>query len=224
MDPGDGVSHTAFIHEGFALPLAILRLAGRDLAEYLMKNVADQGYSFTGNIIIDGAERFRCVKVFFQPSSTGKEASGFHDTSFHNIMRCNVDIRKVARQCRVVRWHDHFSRDCGAHDEGTDGVVSIHDEVHGGCFTRVKVLGMDWRIHSVVPQHIPACFVFFLFRWRSSFASPASLLLSLCIQTCVSLHRDTLRTDCLHAFATTNERGFCVACLPTLASRASLLT
>ena len=51
-------------------------------------------------INIDGAEGFRCVKVLFRPSSTGKEASGFHDTSFHNIMKCDVDIRKVVRQCR----------------------------------------------------------------------------------------------------------------------------
>ena len=47
-----------------------------------------------GNIIIDGAESFRCRKVFFQPCSIGKEASGFYDTSFHNIMKCHVDIRK----------------------------------------------------------------------------------------------------------------------------------
>ena len=77
-------------------------------------------------INIDGAEGFRCVKVLFRPSSTGKEASGFHDTSFHNIMKCDVDIRKVVRQCRVVRWHDRFPKDCGAHDEGTDSVGYIH--------------------------------------------------------------------------------------------------
>ena len=40
-----------------------------------------------------GAERFFCVKVF-QPSFTGKKR-GFHDTSFHNLVKCDVDIRKV---------------------------------------------------------------------------------------------------------------------------------
>merc|ERR1712136_699651 len=42
------------------------------------------------------------------------------------------------------------------HDEGIDGVGSIHDEDQGGCTTREEVLGMDWRVYLVFPQHIPA--------------------------------------------------------------------
>ena len=47
-----------------------------------------------GNIITVGAERFYCGEVLFQPSFTVKEASGFRDTSFRYIMKCDVDIRK----------------------------------------------------------------------------------------------------------------------------------
>lgn len=47
-----------------------------------------------GNIIAVGNERFRCPEALFQPSLIGKEAQGIHDTTFHSIMKCDVDIRK----------------------------------------------------------------------------------------------------------------------------------
>ena len=56
--------------------------------------------------------RFLHVEVLFQPSFIGEEASGFRDTSFHNITKCDVDLRKVVRECRDVTWHGLFPRDC----------------------------------------------------------------------------------------------------------------
>jgi actin-related protein len=47
-----------------------------------------------GNVIVIGAERFRCPEVLFQPSMIGKEASGVHDCTFQTIMKCDVDIRR----------------------------------------------------------------------------------------------------------------------------------
>ena len=45
--PGDGVSHTVPIHESHTLPHTVFRVAGRDLTEYLLKNLTDRGCSFT---------------------------------------------------------------------------------------------------------------------------------------------------------------------------------
>jgi actin-related protein len=47
-----------------------------------------------GNVIVVGAERFRCPEVLFQPNLIGKEAQGIHDCSFNTIMKCDVDIRR----------------------------------------------------------------------------------------------------------------------------------
>ena len=47
-----------------------------------------------GNTITVGRGRFRCPEVLFQPSFSGKEASGIHDTTFQSITKCDVDIRE----------------------------------------------------------------------------------------------------------------------------------
>ena len=46
FDSGNDVSHTVPIHGCIVPHHAILRLAGRDLTEYLMKNIAERGLSF----------------------------------------------------------------------------------------------------------------------------------------------------------------------------------
>jgi len=55
----------------------------------------EEAYVFPDrNIISVGAERFHCAEVPFQPSFTGEEAGGLRDTSFQDVMKCCVNIRK----------------------------------------------------------------------------------------------------------------------------------
>ena len=41
-----------------------------------------------------GAERFYRHEIFFQPSLIGREITEIHETIYHSIMKCDVDIRK----------------------------------------------------------------------------------------------------------------------------------
>ena len=72
----DGVSHTMPVYEGYALPHAIIRLVGRDLAEHLTKILIERGCSFTAT-----AERDIVRDVMEKPSYIDLD----HDTELETI-------------------------------------------------------------------------------------------------------------------------------------------
>ena len=61
------------------------------------------------NIVIVGIERF-LMRESIVPA---KFTRGVHDTCFHNVLKCDVDISKFyVRPCRVVRLTTMFQRTC----------------------------------------------------------------------------------------------------------------
>ena len=95
-----------------------------------------------GNVITVGAKRFHCAEVLLHPIFIGKGVSGFHDTSFQFIVKCDVDIRKelyanVVSSGGTTMFQGIVER----MTKETDGVGSIHDEI--------KVVAPQERKYSV---------------------------------------------------------------------------
>ncbi|XP_016988807.1 actin-like protein 53D [Drosophila rhopaloa] len=60
-----------------------------DLAE------SEGGYELPdGQKITLGTERFRCPEALFQPSLLGQEVMGIHESTYHSIINCDLDLRK----------------------------------------------------------------------------------------------------------------------------------
>ena len=77
------------------------------------------------NILTVGAERFHCA---------GVSAGGFYEISLQTSGSVTPTPAKSCTPMSCVRWQDRVPRYCWAHDEGTDGGGSFHDEIKARVF------------------------------------------------------------------------------------------
>ena len=76
-------------------------------------------------------------KCFFQPSVIGNVVSQIHDTSLQYFMKGDVATRKELSAIVVLSvGTTMFEGFLGTHDEGIDGVGSIHGEIQVATSTR----------------------------------------------------------------------------------------
>ena len=88
------------------------------------------------------------ARVFFQPSVIGKGASGVHVISFHNIMKCDVDIRVNLYCSTLVKvpsmdWRVYLVDDIGSiHDVFSR--ASLSSFFSKGCYVERRWLHPRW--------------------------------------------------------------------------------
>ena len=108
-----------------------------------------------GNMFTVSAKRFRCTSVF-PANFIGIKASGVHDTSFHNIMKCDVDIRVNSYAPVTLPGGTTMFQELG--ERMTKKTTELLPPT-----TKIKVVVLRERQHSVriggsilFFQHIPA--------------------------------------------------------------------
>ena len=121
-----------------------------------------------------------------------------HSTRQPHQRRNATLARDGARSCTPMssyQWHDYAPR-IFAHDEGADGVGSIHDEfstlllhpresTRYGVFCQFSDLDLEGRVRLIWPFQRPLVFFFSLSCWRAHFGT-----VFFCVQTvCYALSR-----------------------------------
>merc|ERR1711933_220919 len=109
-----------------------------------------------GNIITVGSERFR-PRGALPAELRGQGSQRYprhHIPVDHEVRRRHP--QGPLRERGAIRGHHHVQWHRRAHDEGVDGIGSLHDEDQGRGPAGAQVLRVDRWLHFVVAEHVPA--------------------------------------------------------------------
>lgn len=149
LDSGEGISHTVPIYEGYAIPHAIqpIRLAGRDLTEYLRTILKERGLSFTTpaevEIVRDIKETMTVVVSDFNEAMKDADESHACEKNYELPDGRKILIGNERFRCPEILFNPSLAgHDLeGVHKYCFDSVMKCDNDVRKDLFANIILSG-----------------------------------------------------------------------------------